>query len=377
MTPFPMLAPCCVLALTAIAIAQDPAPEQVRPAAEAARTAGARQLMERIGAEKQLDPFDACPFAEPRLESADWAKVAWAAEQSAVRPGALDVTLAGLRAALARARAAFPDDPRARAALSHLLFALEKLGAALPLAELELPRDGEWNNLRLCLLLRAPDATAVLFHEWKQSDETSAQWEVLGGGLALRRHATFAVELLASIQPTLRVEIEPEERLPAVSPDRDSGPAALPDFPPRPRCGWRRDDALVEPPWITRRSGQPMGLLQPVVHRQPVPSAVGSELTAGRCRLRWLAYLAGEPVPMHFPRRFELHGKGQALAELPQRFAEARARAEASLRTVTAALVEKKLIPGSWAARVPQLRVAVADHRPEAERLASPLPELK
>lgn len=296
------------------------------------------------------------PYADPKLTATEAEEVAWAAHELPLAAADRHGQIADLRRALRTWRQ--DDSPTGRIAHGHLLRALAQREAVLSPEELTVPDDPALRAVATMLLLEIPE-DGPLFFAFRQRQATEVEWEVLGGALALRRHVPFAAELFTAWQPCLRLEVvrwsnqrSTEVRsVPLPRVERSRMPPLL--------AGWARDDR---------------GILAPEFVRQGTSVACLTERDSWRARLRWLAYLAGEPDPRAFVAAFDTILLERELADYRGRVARARERSEKCVERIATVFRERRWIPPTRTA--PALTVEVLDLRALDARNTSPLPAL-
>lgn len=301
---------------------------------------------------RPFDPFRDCPHDRVSLQDADPARIAWAADQRCKVPG--DPAAAGeaLRAALRRLCA--EDSPAAQAAAVHVLHALHQLEVAVPFAGLEPVRGVAAAPLRTVLMLRAASAAGgELLHAFQQLHPADAEWEVLGGALATRRHRTFALELHAGFAPRLHVlerRPPPAGRLAKALPE--------PGFPNALLCHWERDRRGMLELKIRRAEFQPSTV---------ATAAMLRPLDQDRARLRWLSMMAGRPDPVADSHVCQLVlDANESAAESAARVEAARLRLQELLAVLDAGLRRKGALPADLGHRLPAPTVVWEQGEPAA-----------
>ncbi len=342
------LAPC---------VAQDPAPDEVAQG-EAVLRALVRRAQHRLGREQAVE----CPFEKPRLGSTDPMEVAWAAEQLTVEDGRQPQVTADLIAAMRLLSAGKTEEHRR--AMLHLLHAALQHRLAIPLADLRFRPEGRtripWIELQARGTAKDGRDVFALFHSL--DEKTDAGWEVVGGSLAMRGHAAFAIELRTQMVPRLRVfasRRSPNKNEPKVVLER---PGPLAGFPPPPTYYWTRDSSgFVTATTANASSGD-----------DPKGCEV-DPLRTDRTKLRWLARLVGEPDAVIWAARFEARFAEQDMGDF-RAFAEAaEQRATASLLALDQELRKRFKIPERLL--LPSLEVVWEDFRSERLKKAQPFPK--
>ncbi|MBK8096145.1 MAG: hypothetical protein IPK26_03510 [Planctomycetes bacterium] len=299
-----------------------------------------------------------CPYADPKLTAMEAEEVAWAACELPLAAADRNGQIADLRRALRTWRQ--DDSPTGRIAHGHLLRALAQRDAVLSPEELTVPDDPALRAVATMLLLELPD-DGPLFFAFRQRQATEVEWEVLGGALALRRHVPFAAELFTAWQPCLRLEVVRSSNQRSTEVRSVALPRPEPGRMPPLRVGWARDDRGILAPEFGWPGSTSVACL--------------TERDSGRARLRWLAYLAGEPDPRTFVAGFDTILLERDQADYRGRLARARERSEKCVERIAMVFRERHWIPPTR--KAPALTVEVLDLRSPDARNASPLPAIE
>ncbi|HEX6810601.1 MAG TPA: hypothetical protein VF384_03155 [Planctomycetota bacterium] len=350
--------------------AQEPAPDaggqgekQQAEKQQAEKDKAALLAQVRALRDKQRRPEEPqCPFASPRLSSLAPAEVAWAAARLTYEDCQNPQVAADLIAALHRLSASEADEHR-RAVL-HVLHAALQNGLSIPIAELRFEPQGRtripWIALQTQAATKDGREVFALFHALDETADLG--WEVVGGSLALRGHAAFAIELRTQMVPRLRVAAGRGSRGANAPKSGLEPPQLLDGFPNPPIYYWNRD----KHGFVTARFEKADDWRQ---GKDPAVDPVRLDLT----KLRWLARLAGEPEAVRWSGRFEVRFTERNLANFQAFSDDAEKRARESLQAVDLELRKRFKIPDRLV--LPELEVVWEDLRPVHAKKVEPFPE--